>query len=89
MFNKTFYKFSKRFESKKKLVSLIGYGVFITAVFFAMPENPDEISAPMDFVNEFRFMSVLGVSSFWLSVGIILGFFWNRVEPHKETPQFS
>ena len=81
----SFYKLSKRFESKKKLVSLIGYGVFISVVFFAMPENPDEVSAPMDLVNEFRIMSVLGVSSFWLSVGIILGVLWNKIEPPKQT----
>ena len=80
-----FYKLSKKFQNKKKLVALIGYGVFISAVFFAMPENPDEITAPMDLVNEFRIMSFLGVSSFWISIGVILGFFWNRFSPHKET----
>jgi len=82
-----FYKLSKKFQNKKKLVALIGYGVFISAVFFAMPENPDEITAPMDLVNEFRIMSFLGVSSFWISIGVILGFFWNRFSPHKETTQ--
>jgi len=84
----TFYKFSKRFQNNKKLVSLIGYGVFISAVFFVMPENPDEITAPISLVNEFRLMSVLGVSSFWISVGIILGLFWNKFESHKETTQY-
>jgi len=81
----TFYKLSKKFQNKKKLVSLAGYAIFITAVFFVMPENPDEITAPMNLVNEFRIMSVLGVTSFWVSVGLILGFFWNKFESHKET----
>jgi predicted cobalt transporter CbtA len=84
-----FYQLSKKFKSKKKLVSLIGYGIFVTTVFIIMPENPDEISAPMNLVNEFRLMSVLGVSSFWLSIGIILGILWNKVESHKETTQYS
>ena len=84
-----FYKLSKKFKNNKKLVSLIGYGIFITAAFFVMPENPDEITAPMDLVNEFRLMSVLGVSSFWISVGIILGLFWNRFESRKETTAYS
>jgi len=84
-----FYKLSKRFQNNKKLVTLIGYGVFISLMFVIMPENPDEISAPMDLVNEFRIMSVLGISSFWVSVGIILGLFWNRFEPDKETSQFK
>ena len=81
----TFYKLSKKFQNKKKLVALISYIVFISAVFFAMPENPDKITAPMNLVNEFRIMSVLGVTSFWASMGLILGFFWNRFESHKET----
>ncbi len=83
-----FFKLSKKFQNKKKLVAIIGYGIFISIVFFAMPENPDEITAPMDLVNEFRIMSFLGVTSFWISIGIILGFFWNRFSPHKETTQY-
>ena len=53
----------------KKLVALIGYGVFISTSFLIMPENPDEVTAPMNLVNEFRIMSVLGVTSFWVSIG--------------------
>ena len=82
-----FYKLSKKFDGNKKLVSLACYAIFISIVFFAMPENPDQITAPMSLVNEFRTMSALGVSSFWISVGFILGMFWNKIEPHKETPQ--
>lgn len=84
-----FYKLSKKFKNNKKFVSLIGYGIFISVAFFVMPENPDEITAPMNLVNEFRLMSVLGVSSFWISVGIILGLFWNRFESQKETTSYS
>ena len=80
-----FYKLSQKYQSKRKLVAIIGYSIFISVVFFVMPENPDEITAPMDLVNEFRIMSFLGVTSFWISIGVILGFFWNRFSPHKET----
>ena len=83
-----FYKLSKKFEKNKKLVALIGYAGFISLVFFVMPENPDEVTAPMDLVNEFRLMSVLGVTSFWVSIGLILGIFWNRLSPHKEATSF-
>ncbi|MEK0351323.1 MAG: CbtA family protein [Nitrosopumilus sp.] len=82
-----FYKLSQKFQNKRKLVPIIGYGIFISIVFFVMPENPDEITAPMDLVNEFRIMSFLGVTSFWVSIGVILGFFWNRYSPNKETTQ--
>ena len=63
---------------------MISYAVFISAVFFVMPENPDEISAPMELVNEFRAMSVLGVSSFWVSIGsntwVFFGIALNLIE---------
>ena len=60
-----FFKLSTKFQNNKKYLGLVGYVVFIIVVFFAMPENPDEITAPMNLVNEFRLVSVLGVSSFW------------------------
>ena len=84
-----FYQLSKKLKSNKKFVALIGYCVFITAAFIVMPENPDQITAPMNLVNEFRIMSILAVSSFWISIGIILGFFWHRLESDNETTQYS
>ncbi|WP_428326959.1 CbtA family protein [Nitrosopumilus sp.] len=84
-----FYQLSKKLKNNKKLVALLGYGVFISAVFFVMPENPDEVTAPMGLVNEFRFMSVLGVTSFWASIGIILGLFWKKLSPQQETTHYS
>ncbi len=83
------YKLSKIFQGNKKIIALIGYAVFISIVFVAMPENPDEITAPMDLVNGFRIMSVLGVSTFWISIGLILGLLWNRFKPNKEIPSFN
>ena len=79
-----FYKLSKKFQNRKKLISLIGYAVFISTVFFAMPENPDNISAPMDLVEGFRAVSVLGVSSFWLSIAVFLGLLWNKYKPENK-----
>lgn len=82
-----FYQLSKKLQNNKKLFALLGYGIFVSGVFFAMPENPDEITAPMNLVNEFRIMSVLGVTSFWISAGAILGLLWNRLYSKKETTQ--
>ncbi len=73
-----FYKLSKKFQNNKKYLGLFGYVIFIVIAFFVMPENPDQITAPMNLVNEFRLMSILGVSSFWGSIGIILGVFWKK-----------
>ena len=76
-----FYQLSKKFEKQKKLIALIGYGVFITIAFFVMPPNPDEVTAPMELVNGFRIMSVITASIFWISLGIILGVLWEKVRP--------
>ena len=84
-----FYKLSKIFKGNKKVVALVGYVVFISAVFVLMPDNPDDITAPMDLVNGFRIMSVLGVSAYWISVGLFLGVLWNRFKPNKEVPSFN
>jgi predicted cobalt transporter CbtA len=84
-----FYKLSKMFQGNKKLFALIGYAVFISAVFVVMPENPDEVTAPIDLVNGFRIMSVLAVSTYWVSVGLILGILWNRFKSNREVPSFN
>ena len=84
-----FYKLSKVYKGKKKLVALIGYVVFVSAVFVVMPENPDEVTAPIDLVTGFRIMSVLAVSIYWISVGLILGILWNRFKSNREVPSFN
>jgi len=78
-----FYQLSKKFQGRKKLVAVIGYAAFMTAMFVVMPPNPDEIAAPMELVNGFRVMSVVAVSIFWLALGIILGLFWQKIQPDK------
>ncbi|MBA4438723.1 MAG: CbtA family protein [Nitrosopumilaceae archaeon] len=75
-----FYKLFTKLNKNKKYFALIGYAGLMIITFIVMPDNPDEITAPMNLVNEFRFVSVLGVTSFWGSVGIILGLFWNKFE---------
>ena len=84
-----FYKLSKIFKGKKKLVSLAGYAIFISVVFLAMPENPDKVTAPMDLVEGFRIMSAVAVSTYWIALGLILGLLWNHFKPNKEVPSFN
>ena len=79
-----FYRLSKRLQNKRKLLALVCYAVFIITVFVAMPENPDENNAPTELLNEFRIMSVLGVSVFWAAAGLILGLLWHRYRLHEQ-----
>jgi predicted cobalt transporter CbtA len=78
-----FYKIFKKLKNKK-FIAILGYAVFVGMVFFAMPENPDKITAPMNLVDHFRIMSAVAVSIYWLSLGIILGSLWNHFKPDNE-----
>ena len=78
-----FYQLYKRLEQKKKILAFIGYAIFITTIFVVMPPNPDAVTAPMKLVNDFRMMTVLAVSVFWISVAIILGLLWQKFQPDK------
>ncbi len=83
-----FYQLYKRID--KKLLAFIGYGAFMTAMFFVMPGNPDPITAPEDLISGFRISSVITVSVFWLAAGLILGVLWQKFNPDKikqTTPQ--
>ncbi len=76
-----FYQIAKRAKKGKKAIAIVGYAALMAAAFVLMPGNPDEITAPADLVGGFRVMSVLGVSSFWTSIPLILGAFWQKFRP--------
>jgi predicted cobalt transporter CbtA len=77
-----FYQLYKKLLKRKRIIAIIGYATFISAMFFVMPENPDVVNVPMELVNDFRIMSIFTVSIFWISVAIILGVFWEKFQPH-------
>ena len=84
-----FFILYKKLQNKKKGFAFVGYAVFITAVFFIMPPNPDEITAPMDLVNNFRTMSVIAVSTFWIADAIILGALWQKYKAKLEESSYK
>ena len=74
-----FYQVYKRLQNKK-ILAFAGYAVFISAIFFIMPENPDEITAPMELVDGFRGASFVAVTVYWLTLGLILGGFIEKLQ---------
>ena len=74
-----FYQIYKRLQNRK-ILAFAGYAVFISVAFFLMPENPDEITAPMELVDEFRIASFIAVSVYWLTLGLILGGFVEKLQ---------
>ena len=76
-----FYQLYKRIN--KKFLAFVGYAAFVSVVFVIMPSNPDPITAPADLVNGFRAASIVGVSTFYAAMGIILGVLWQKLQPDK------
>ena len=67
-------------SKNKKIIAFVGYAVFIGVTFFLMPENPDEITAPMELVEGFRGASFVAVSVYWLTLALILGGFVEKLQ---------
>ena len=74
-----FYQVYKKLQNKK-ILAFVGYAVFISTMFFLMPENPDEITAPMELVDGFRGASFVAVTIYWLTLGLILGGFLEKLQ---------
>ncbi len=81
-----FSRIYKRMQSKR-FVAPIGYAIYISIIFLIMPENPDKITAPMDLVNGFRIVSATTMSMYWIVNAIILGFLWQKFQPHTTRQQ--
>ena len=61
------------------------YTAIIIAAYLMMPANPDAVSAPMELVIGFRIASTFTMSIFWMLLGIILGWLWDKFKPHETT----
>jgi predicted cobalt transporter CbtA len=69
-------------KSKKAIVPAV-YAAIMAGAYFAMPANPDAISAPMELVVSFRIASALTMSMFWGLLGVTLGALWDKLKPNE------
>ena len=76
-----YHKFGSK-QVKKALIPAIYSGIIIAA-YLTMPPNSDTITAPTDLVVGFRIASGFTMSVFWLLLGVILGWFWDKFKPHE------
>lgn len=81
-----FSRLYKKMHSKRFL-AFLGYAGFISVVFFVMPPYPDKITISMDLVNGFRTVSVITMTIYWIANAIILGFLWQKFQPHAPRQQ--
>jgi len=76
-----FYQIFKRLKGRNRILTIVGYAISISMVFFIMPENPDTISAPMELINGFRLVVFFTSTVFWFTLALILGTFWQKTNP--------
>ena len=70
-------------KNKKIIMIPLVYAAIMIVAFLILPPNPDEITAPMDLVQGFRFASAFTMSIFWGLLGLIFGEFWDKFKPHE------
>lgn len=77
-----FYIVSRRLRGYRKLFSAAGYCLVVGIALAAMPSGPDGAEAPVD-LEAFRAASVLAVSSYWVTLPLIVAVLWNRLRPDR------
>lgn len=76
----------KKMKKKKKII-ILGYAIYLSTIFVLMPQNPDPMTAPMDLINGFRITSAATMTVYWIVNAIILGFLWQKFQPHTTRQQ--
>ena len=76
-----FYQLYKRVN--KKAIAFAGYAGLMIAAFVLMPPNPDPVEIDSGLLAGFRISSMIGVSSFWGVVALVLGALWSKLNLDK------
>jgi predicted cobalt transporter CbtA len=71
-------------RARPRWLVAVGYAVFAFALYVLMPANPDPVSMATEVVSSFRLLSVVGLSLFWLVLGLGFGLLVERLEPNDE-----
>ncbi len=77
------YKIVTSLKKHGRVIGPIVYVALVSCLFIVMPSNAESTDIPREMVDGFRMMSVIGVFSFWITNGLLLGILWNKLEPEK------
>ncbi len=58
------------------------YALYAVVLFVAMPANPDPVEMPARLVATFRALSLVGLTLFWLLLGLAFGLFARGLQRH-------
>ena len=74
------YKIITNLKKYGKIAGLACYIALVSILYIAMPDNTTSADIPNELVDNFRIMSIIGVLSFWITNGILLGLLWTKLE---------
>lgn len=77
-----------RYLGHPRLVAA-GYVAFAVGMYVLMPANPDPIEVPMTIVTAFRALSLVGLTIFWLLLGLSFGLLTELLQPDHPRPGFQ
>jgi len=67
--------------ARKFIVPAI-YAAYIVPFYFVMPPNPDAITVPMDLITNYRVVTAITATVFWVILGIVFGALWDKFKLH-------
>ena len=68
--------------------TIIVYAAIVCITYVLLPDTTNSSSmVSADLINGFRVASIVTVSAFWVSVGLLLGLFWGHFEKHSREGQ--
>ncbi|MBI4288735.1 MAG: CbtA family protein [Chloroflexi bacterium] len=56
----------------------IGYLAYAGTVYAVMPPNPDPVRMPADIMQQFRWLSISGMTALWAILGTVFAALWQR-----------
>ena len=67
------------------------YGVFAAVIFFAHPANPDPVPVPIDLLELFRTLTMVGQFLTWalMAAGVTAGLYWYQRRDEKAGNRFD
>ena len=67
------------------VVAVGTYGIFAAILFFAHPANPDPVPVPIDLLELFRTLTMVGQFLTWalMAMGVVGGMYWYQRRDEK------
>jgi hypothetical protein len=84
-YTKKLVKNNNRSSKSKETIAIpvLLYLVIMGSAYLLFPPNPDKITISIDLIMTFRVAGAFTIGIFWASMGIAIGSFWDKLNPHE------